>query len=108
MKDFYTYIVTYDIKGDEKSEIRNRLRESLKSEYNATMLSESTYAFSNTDGVPSVKSKVMQLYNEAYSADTASNAEDKVWLICAAKNADSNTVKPLEMVCYDMLNKHKQ
>lgn len=104
MKDFFTYIVTYDIKGDENSDIRNKFRESLINTYSATMLSESTYAFSTTDGVPSVKSKVMQLYKDAYGADNASNAEDKVWLICAAKKADSNTAKSFEMVCYDILN----
>lgn len=110
MKNFYTYIVTYDIKGDENSNVRNGFRDLLVSTYNATMLSESTYAFSYTDGVPSVKNKVMQLYKKAYGEDTVSKAGDKVWLVCADKKADPNTQNPFEMVCYELvteINSHK-
>lgn len=105
MKNFYTYIVTYDIKGDENSDVRNRFRESLINTCSATMLSESTYAFSSTNGVPDIKSKITRLYKDAYKQNGKEwNGADKVWLVCADKKADPNSDQPYEMACYELVS----
>ena len=102
-KIHYTYIVTYDIKEDENNIVRDNFRNKLIATFQATMLSESTYAFSSTNGVSKIKSTIISSYDSAYKDNNKTpNTEDKVWLVCADKKADPNTQNPYELACYKL------
>lgn len=105
MKTLFTYIVSYDIINDDEDKVRGAFREALTSELKATKLSESTYAFSSSKGVPEIKTKIIKFYIKAYKDnDKDINREDKVWLVCAEMNVDPRTEHPFEMACYELVS----
>ena len=104
-KTLFTYIVSYDIMNDDEDKVRGAFRGALIDELKAVKLSESTYAFFSTQGVPEIKTKIIKLYLRAYKDnDKEENKEDKVWLICAEKKADPRTEHPFEMACYELVD----
>lgn len=104
-KALFTYIVSYDIINDDEDKVRGAFRDALAKEFKAVKLSESTYAFSSTKGVPEIKTKIIKFYIKAYKEnDKDINKEDKVWLVCAEMKEDPHTQHPFEMACYELVD----
>jgi hypothetical protein len=89
-QDYFIYLVTYSF-CDAHSAIRERFRDWLKNEMNATFCDESTYGIKKNMNVGEMRKIVTTKLKELYGHENAADG-DFVNLFCSALHADFNAI----------------